>query len=75
MVYRNSELSQVFRALFFFLAGIILITFFFITFIEGILVQLEKESAFAAVYYFVSLCCIAATYWTYLKAKAVLRTI
>lgn len=75
MVYRGSELSQVFRALFFFLAGIILISFFLVTFIEGILLQMEKQSAFSVVYYFVSLCCIAATYWTYLKAKAVLRTI
>ncbi len=68
---KNQEL----KAVFFILSGIILITFAITTFIEGILSQIQGYSLVSLVFYFVSMCSVGATFWTYSKGKNILKTI
>lgn len=71
----DSVLQQGIKVAFFLLSGALLVSFSIVTFIEGILSQIAGYEFSAVVFYFVSMCALGATFWTYSKAKKVLSTL
>ncbi len=71
---KSEATTQSLKLTFFLLSGVLLITFSIVTFIEGIMAQTSGYSLVATVFYFVSMCSVGATIWTYWKAKKTLGT-
>ncbi|PJA19090.1 MAG: hypothetical protein COX63_01775 [Candidatus Diapherotrites archaeon CG_4_10_14_0_2_um_filter_31_5] len=71
----QEAVGQGFKIAFYVVSGAILLTFFILTFIEGILSQISRYPESSIVFYFIAMLSIGATYWTYTKAKKALRTL
>jgi len=71
----QESLEQGFKVAFYLGSGAILLTFFIVTFVEGLLAQTSGYALSATVFYFIAMCALGATYWTYDKSKKVLRTL
>jgi len=72
---KKEELSQGLKAAFFILSGALLVSFGLVTLIEGIMIQLARDSLTSLVFYFISMCSFGATIWTYFEAKRTLSTL
>ena len=71
----QDALEQGLRIAFYLGSGAILLTFFIVTLIEGILAQTSGYALSATVFYFIAMISLGASYWTYYKAKKMLRTL
>jgi len=69
----NSLFKQTIKVAFFLGLGILLIAFSILTFIQGILWQLEGQFVPAFLDYFVAILCLAINYWIFIRAKEAFR--
>ncbi len=68
-------IEQALKAAFYLASGAILMTFFVLTFVEGILSQTTGYPLVSIVFYFIAMTSLGAAFWTYMQAKKVLRTL
>jgi len=71
----NLLLKPKLKLAFFTTIGIFLVALFTLTFIQGILWQLEAQFLNAFADYFVAILCIAIDFWIFLRAKQALRVV
>ena len=69
----EEALQQGIKIAFFAGSGAILLTFFIVTFVEGIMAQTAGYAMSATVFYFIAMCALGAALWTYSQAKKMLR--
>jgi len=68
-------LNQILKGIFFYLAIVVLVTFFMTTFIEGLKWQLVGLSFYSVQLYFVALLALAAAVWVFGRGKMILARI
>lgn len=71
----QDAVEQGFKVAFYLISGAILLTFFIVTLVEGLLTQIANFELSATVFYFIAMCSLGAAFWTYANAKKVLRTL
>ncbi|MFH1586711.1 MAG: hypothetical protein ABID38_02550 [Candidatus Diapherotrites archaeon] len=73
MLNLNSLLKQTLKVALFLGAGVLLIALSILSFIQGLLWQLEANFVQAFLDYFVAILCIAIDYWIFMRAKEAFR--